>query len=255
MTLVEVAEGVLVATSRRMATTSTLAVHDGCALLVDPAWEPDELVQLAVEIAARGVRVTAGIATHPHHDHLLWHPDYGDVPRWAAPRAVAVAREDRDRLLADLDPGYPEPVLAAFGRVRELPGATVPDPFGAPGRGDPWEVVVHDGHAPGHLALWAPERGVLVAGDMLSDVELPLPFDPDDLDAYLAGLDVLGPYVARADVLIPGHGSPTRRPAERLDADRRYLDAVLSGRDPDDPRRANPGMAAEHEHLLRMVGR
>jgi glyoxylase-like metal-dependent hydrolase (beta-lactamase superfamily II) len=235
-----------------MTTTSTLAVHGSSALLVDPAWDPDELELLAAGIAARDLRVTAGLSTHPHHDHLLWHPAYGDVPRWAAPRAVAVVAAGRDRLLAELGPGYPEPVLATFGRVRALPGAVVPEPFGDDG-GDPWQVVVHDGHAPGHLALWAPDRGVLVAGDMLSDVELPLPFDPDDLDAYLAGLDALAPYVARAGVLVPGHGTPTTRPAERLDADRRYLDAVLAGRDPDDPRRANPGMAAEHDHLVRLV--
>lgn len=254
MTLVEAAPGVLVATSRRMATTSTVAVHGRSALLVDPAWEPDELERLARELAARGLEVTAGVSTHPHHDHLLWHPAYGDAPRWAAPRAAAVVLDGRDHLLTQLGPGYPATVLEVFGRVRELPGGVVPDPFGPDGGGDPWEVVVHDGHAPGHLTLWAPERGVLVVGDMLSDVELPLPFDPDDLGAYLAGLDALAPYVARATVLVPGHGSPTARPLARLDADRRYLDAVLAGRDPDDARRANPGMAAEHDHLLRMVG-
>ncbi len=79
--LVEVAPGVLVATSRTMTTTSTAVVRDGDALLVDPAWHPDELVGLADALDARGLRVVGGIATHAHHDHLLWHPRLGDAPR------------------------------------------------------------------------------------------------------------------------------------------------------------------------------
>ena len=48
--LVEVAPGVLVATSRVMATTSTVLAGGGEALLVDPAWERDELDALAAEL-------------------------------------------------------------------------------------------------------------------------------------------------------------------------------------------------------------
>lgn len=121
---------------------------------------------------------------------------------------------------------------------------------------EPWsevELVGHDGHAPGHTALWLPERGVLLAGDMLSDVELPLPFWPDDLAAYLAGLDALSPVVAHAAVLVPGHGHPTTDPMARLDADRRYLEDVLTRGDSDDPRIGNPGMAEHHAHLLGLV--
>ncbi|GMA23063.1 hypothetical protein GCM10025864_08220 [Luteimicrobium album] len=112
---------------------------------------------------------------------------------------------------------------------------------------------MHDAHAPGHAAVWLSGARVLLAGDMLSDVELPLPFDPDDLPAYLAGLDRLAPYVARARVVVPGHGRPTSDGAARLDADRRYLDALLAGRAPEDPRRANPGMAEVHARLTALA--
>ncbi|MCK0115852.1 hypothetical protein MWU57_02310 [Isoptericola sp. S6320L] len=77
MGFVPVAEDVLVRTSRRLATTSTLvlgrrSVEGRAALLVDPAWEPDELAAIAAEVSALGARVVAGFATHAHHDHLLW---------------------------------------------------------------------------------------------------------------------------------------------------------------------------------------
>jgi len=127
-----------------------------------------------------------------------------------------------------------------------IPSISVPYGF-TPG------LVVHDGHAPGHTAVWLPEQRVLIAGDMLSDLELPLPFYPDDLPSYVAALDLLAPFAARAAVVIPGHGTPGSDAVARLDADRRYLDDVVAGRVPSDPRLANPGMPDEYAHLKAMV--
>jgi glyoxylase-like metal-dependent hydrolase (beta-lactamase superfamily II) len=243
--LAELLPGVWVATSRRELTTSTVVVDpSGAGVVVDPAWEPDELDDLAAVVRDRGWRVGFGLATHAHHDHLLWHPDWRDVPRWGSVRTAALAKEHRPELVAALGPGLRPDLAELVGRV---------SPFGAglPVLGV--EGVVHDGHAPGHTAYWWPGRRLLVAGDMLSDIELPLPLDPDDLPSYLAGLDALAPYVARAVALVPGHGHPTTSPSERLDADRRYLDAVLAGRPVDDPRLANPGMAAVHERIVALA--
>jgi len=105
----------------------------------------------------------------------------------------------------------------------------------------------HDAHAPAHLAVEIPDRGVLIAGDMLSDVELPMPDDEtEDLHAYRQGLDRLAEVAARCDLVVPGHGSPSHAPMARVDADRWYLDDLLRRGDSDDPRRALPGMAALH---------
>ena len=58
--LEEIAPGVLVVTSRRMSTTSTVIVgRAGDALLVDPAWMPDELESLSAAASAlRAASVT-----------------------------------------------------------------------------------------------------------------------------------------------------------------------------------------------------
>lgn len=245
--LTEVAPGVLVATSRRYATTSTVIASGGSAVLVDPAWEPDELAELADALQALGLTVTAGFASHAHHDHLLWHPRFGDVPRWASATTVALAQQYREQLLDALGPGWPAELAEIFGRVQvaveDLAGSTT----------EPIQLLEHDGHSPGHAALWLPERKVLIAGDMLSDLELPLPHHPDDLASYLTGLQVLAPYVGQAAVLVPGHGSPSWRPTERLDADRRYLDGLVAGIEVADGRRALPGMAEVHERNLAIV--
>jgi glyoxylase-like metal-dependent hydrolase (beta-lactamase superfamily II) len=247
--LVEIAPGVLVATSKIMSTASTVLLDGSRALLIDPGWTPSELAGLADELAGRSVTVTGGFATHAHHDHLLWHPRFGDAPRFASVRTAELARSERDALLENLGAGWPAELVDLMGRVigvEQIPEHALPGPIDL-------ELVVHDGHAPGHTAVWLPRTRVLVAGDMLSDHELPLPFSPDDLPAYLAALDRLAPFVAMADYLIPGHGTPTDAPSARLDADRRYLDDVVRTGRSDDPRIGNPDMAVEYAHLQHLV--
>lgn len=238
----EVAPGVLVATSRVMQTTSTVVVASGRALVIDPAWMPDELDALADALDDRGLTVVEGFSTHAHHDHLLWHPGFGDVPRWASARTVELARDEREALVSALGADFPAELLELMGRVDA----------GSPGFGV--ELVVHDGHAPGHTAVWLPESRVLVAGDMLSDVELPLPFDPDDVPSYERALEILEPYARAARVVIPGHGSVGSDAFARWDADRRYLADLRRTGKSDDPRRANPGMEAEYTHLRAVLG-
>lgn len=246
--VIEVADGVLVATSRRDLTTTTLVLHGTDVLLVDPAWDPDELQDLADLVESRGWRVAAGVSTHAHHDHLLWHPGFGAAPRFASRRTCELAAEHRDDLVANLGEHWPPALAELVGRIVPADGARVPFP-------EPVELVEHDGHAPGHCAVWLPERLVLLAGDMLSDVELPLPLWPDDLPAYLVGLERLAPYVERAGVLVAGHGHPGRDAPARLAADRRYLEDLRGTGDSADPRRDNPGMAEVHEQVLALTRR
>ncbi|MGC0369062.1 MBL fold metallo-hydrolase [Microbacterium sp. SLBN-111] len=238
----EVAPGVLAATSRVMQTNTTVVVESGRALLIDPGWMPDELDALAAALRERGLTVAEGFATHAHHDHLLWHPFFGDVPRWASARTAEPAVVERDALVAALGAEFPAELVELMGRVDA--GSPAFDV----------ELVVHDGHAPGHTAVWLPGPRVLVAGDMLSDVELPLPFDPDDVPAYERALDVLEPYARAARVVIPGHGSAGSDALARLEADRRYLADARETGESHDPRRANPGMAEEYERLLVLLG-
>lgn len=252
--VIEVTAGVWVVTSRLYQTTSTIVAWDDKALLIDPAWTPDELEGLAATIADLGLSVTCGYSTHAHYDHLLWHAAFGEPPRWATARTVEVVATERERLVAQLGETLARVVGDAFARVAPLQGSFLPEPFGSDGPDEPIEVIVHDGHCPGHGALWFPERELLVAADMLSDFEFPLPFDPDDLPAYLTGLERLTPYVGRAKYLITGHGSPTDAPMERLDADCDVLGGLLAGHEVDDMRRFEPG-GEETYRKLRALAR
>jgi glyoxylase-like metal-dependent hydrolase (beta-lactamase superfamily II) len=234
----EVGTGLLVATSRTDSLNSVVVLgQDGGVLLVDPGWQQDELDDLSAELSARSLAPVAGFATHAHYDHVLWHPDFGDVPRWASPDTARIAGSHRDELLESLGDGYRPEVLVLTARLSVLPGLDIP------WLGPESDVILHDAHIVGHSAVWIAQLGVLIAGDMLSDIELPLPDDSANaLGAYRAGLEALAPYASIARYVIPGHGSITSDGTARIEADRAYLDDLLAGRESTDARLHNPGM-------------
>ena len=238
-----------VTNSRRELTTSTVVITERRALLIDPAWDPDELAGIAADLARLGITVAAGFATHAHHDHLLWPHGLGPAPRFASPRVAQICAQHRAEIVGRLGPDWPADLGHLVGRVR--PARDRLSWAGAETR-----LITHDAHSPGHTAVRLPTLGVLVAGDMLSDVEIPL-LEESTAAHYAAGLELLWSGVERTEVLIPGHGHPAvgrRAVRQRWLADRAYLDALLAGRDPDDPRLAEPGMAQAHEHNRILAG-
>jgi len=244
----EVAPGVHVTTAQTYTTTTTVvAGADGGCLLIDPAVSVADLAALAEWLAARGLRPVAGWSTHPHWDHLLWSPALGDVPRYATPRAVAVAARELSQLINAVKEGAPGHDLRLFGRVEALGGHEIDWP------GPRAIVYSHDAHAPGHGALFVPDAGVLIAGDMCSDIEIPLPDlqRPDPFGDYAEGLGLLA-GIPGVGTLVPGHGHPGdgaefRR---RVAADFAYLDAVAAGTDIPDGRLTEDWLRAEHARAL-----
>jgi hydroxyacylglutathione hydrolase len=224
--LTEVAPGVLVATAELYTTTSTVIIGPrGSCLLVDPAVTAADVSQLAAALAARGLRPAAGWSTHPHWDHVLWAAELGDGPRYATVPATAVAGRERSRLIEGVEGSAPGHDLDWFGRLTPLAADAIP------WDGPQVRVLSHNAHETGHGALFLPGTGVLIAGDMLSDLEIPLLSDgPDPVGRYREGLEQLGGLTG-VRVLIPGHGH-VAGPAEfrrRVQADLTYLADIERG--------------------------
>ncbi|WP_246113994.1 hypothetical protein [Streptomyces montanus] len=123
--------------------------------------------------------------------------------------------------------------------LRELLVALV-TPLPAAGGPVLGEIIEHQAHAVGHAAVLLANRGVLLAGDMLSDVLIPL-FDfrqDDQVGAYEAALARLGEAAAYVDVVVSGHGAVAEGPevAARLAPDHAYIDALRRGEEPVDAR-------------------
>jgi glyoxylase-like metal-dependent hydrolase (beta-lactamase superfamily II) len=84
-----------------------------------------------------------------------------------------------------------------------------------------------DGHTGDGTAYWMPWTRVLVCGDYLSPVEIPMisASSGGTLPAYRATLARLSGHVDRAEWVVPGHGAPlsSRRASEILREDDQYL--------------------------------
>ncbi len=252
--LTEVAPGVLVATSLfELTTTTVVAGHAGGCLLIDPGVTVAELARLAADLRERGLRPVAAWSTHPHWDHVLWSRELGSAPRYATPAAVAVTETERAELTRQTQRSAPGHDFSLLGRLMPLPGMNTAAVI--PWDGPQAQLIVHDGHAPGHGAVFLPGPGVLVAGDMCSDVEIPL-LDlaaPDPLGDYRTGLERLA-AVSGVRHVVPGHGhvGDADEFRGRLAADAAYLDALALGRPFGDPRLTGPGWLRDtHDEQLR----
>jgi glyoxylase-like metal-dependent hydrolase (beta-lactamase superfamily II) len=233
--LSEVADGVWVRQSEWVWSNATVVRGDGGLILVDPGIDGSDLNQLADDVDRLGIPVVAGFSTHPHWDHLLWHSRFGE------------ARERAQSMAAESASGIP---LELIGLLTPLPA------YGGP---VPGEIVEHQAHAIGHAAVLLADRGVLLAGDMLSDVLIPL-LDPrraDQVSAYEAALDRLGEAAQHVDVLIPGHGAVAEGPevAARLAADHAYIDALRRGEEPVDARLDQDWLSGPHQSNLEQARR
>ncbi len=234
----QVAEGVLIHESEFVQSNAVVVHGRAGVLLIDPGVHGYEMACLANDLSDSGQTVVAGFSTHPHWDHLLWHARLGAAPRYGTARCAATAR---DRLLDGLDSrrlGIPEQVpLDLLGLITGLPAEMAEIPWDGP----QVRIIEHQGHAPGHAALLIEERGVLVAGDMLSDVLIPmldLNDSADPIEDYLAALRLLEGVAGDVDVLVPGHGSigGADQVHARIDQDRAYVHALRDAHVLSDPR-------------------
>jgi glyoxylase-like metal-dependent hydrolase (beta-lactamase superfamily II) len=212
-------------------------------LVIDPGIEGSEMACLVNDLSRSGQAVVAGFATHPHWDHLLWFAQLGGAPRYGTARCAAdveallSAAGWKDQVAEALPPEIAEEIpLDLFGVISGLPAGTASVPWDGPHV----RIIEHQAHVAGHAALVIEERRVLIAGDMLSDVLIPM-LDlgaADPIEDYLAALLLLEGVADDVDVFVPGHGSVggADQLRARIDLDRSYVQALRDVADPGDPR-------------------
>jgi len=242
--LTRVAEDVLIHQSEFMQSNTVVVQGRAGVLLIDPGVTGSELACLANDLGELGQPVVAGFSTHPHWDHLLWDAGLGEAPRYGTARCAATVQERlsapgaKDRVAAMLPPEIAEQVpLDLLGDITGLPADAAEIPWDGPRI----RIIEHQAHAPGHASLLIEERRVLVAGDMLSDILIPLldlSSTADPIEDHLAGLRLLEGVAGDVEVFVPGHGSvggADQLPA-RIELDRAYLHALRDGDGSGDPR-------------------
>ncbi|MBM2615588.1 MBL fold metallo-hydrolase [Actinoplanes sp. LDG1-06] len=245
--LAEVADGVLVHQSEFLLSNSVVVHGRDGVLLIDPGVQEHEISCLANDLSRP---VVTGFSTHPDWDHLLWLAPLGAAPRYGTALCAATVRDQladpelKANIVEHLEPtGIAGQVpLELYGLITGLPAEAPEIPWDGPRA----RIVEHRAHAPGHAALVLEESRVLVAGDMLSDVLIPM-LDRDAADPvgdYLEALRLLEAVAGDVDVVVPGHGTVGGQVRERIERDRAYVIALRDGATPDDPRigsSAQPG--------------
>jgi glyoxylase-like metal-dependent hydrolase (beta-lactamase superfamily II) len=241
--LKQVAEGVLIHQSELLQNNSVVVQGRAGVLLIDPGIQGSEMACIANDLRELGQPVVAGFSTHPDWDHVLWHAELGEAPRYGTARGAAYMRDLlsvvdwKARVTEGLPPEIAEEIpLDLFGLITGLPAEAAQIPWDGP----EVRIIEHPAHAQGHAALLIEERGVLVAGDMLSDILIPFPDlgAANPIEDYLVGLRLLEGVADDVDCLIPGHGSVggADEVRARIELDRAYVHALRGGLAPDDPR-------------------
>jgi glyoxylase-like metal-dependent hydrolase (beta-lactamase superfamily II) len=244
-------------------TTSTAIRASDEGLLIDSPLYPEELRALANVLEQAEFPISGLLATHGDWDHLLG--------RLAFPQAaLGVAQSTVARLAAQ--PGAAQRKLRDFdaehyvqrsaplslGTLQSLP---VPGTLEL-GAAHEMELYEATGHTGDGVAFWIPWVGVLVCGDYLSPVEIPMLSPGGSLHAYRATVTKLSELAGEAGWVVPGHGAPLggEQAVQIAQEDLAYLDALE--RDPDGaalPRGATSAIQkrihAENVALLEANGR
>ncbi len=226
---------VIVFVSRVWQTTCTAVRAGDEGFVIDSPVYPDELEALPSILQQAGFPVSGLLVTHADWDHLLGRLAFSDAAlgcgETTAARLQAEPGDAQRKLRAFDDEHYVEarPALR-LASIQRLP---VP---GHLSLGPEHELELHpaDGHTADGTAFWLPWTRVLVCGDYLSPVEIPMLSAGGSLAGYRATLRRLRPLVAQAHTVVPGHGAPMS--AEQalgvLDEDLLYLDALAGSQQP-----------------------
>lgn len=199
---------------------------EGEVFVIDSPILPDEIEALPALVEQAGFPDPSGLlATHGDWDHLLGRLAFPGV-------ALGCAESTAERMQAA--PGAAQRELRAFDEEhfieRERPLAlgavqALPVP-GSCGIGER-ELALYpaSGHTGDGIAILIEWAGVLLSGDYLSPVELPVLGPAGTAEAYADTLQRLRRLVERVEYVVPGHGRVLNRERalEILDEDLAYV--------------------------------
>jgi len=228
-----------------------ITAGSGVVLVDTGLYEPGGMRQLERALDQAGLRtelVRLLVCTHAHSDHYglaapiidesgceLWmHPRHEHMTKSAADPVRAFER----RLEVARQSGVPVEALERYRAARGgqgygierivmpdrdlVPGVEVDTDLGR------WQVYETPGHAPSHVVLHQPDRGLLLSGDhLLGRVSLFYDYgwSPDPAGEFLSSLDVVGGLDVQ--LVLAGHGRPVREAPALVAANRREVERQM----------------------------
>jgi glyoxylase-like metal-dependent hydrolase (beta-lactamase superfamily II) len=224
-----------------------IAAVDGVVIVDTGLHEPGAMLQLERALHQAALRlehVRLLVCTHAHSDHYglaapimersgceLWmHPNHAHMTKAARDPDRAFER----RLEVARHGGVPAKALAEYESARRGQGfgiaaIVLPDRdlvAGVEVSTDLGVWLVHEtpGHAPSHVVLHQPDRGLLLSGDhLLGRVSLyyDYGYTPDPVGEFLDSLDVVDGLDVQ--LVLAGHGRPVRDAPALTEANRQAV--------------------------------
>jgi glyoxylase-like metal-dependent hydrolase (beta-lactamase superfamily II) len=220
---------VIVFVSRIWQTTCTAVRSGGEGFVIDSPVYPDELEALPSVLEQAGYEVSGLLVTHADWDHVLGRlafPNAALGVSEASAARLSTEAGDAQRKLRRFDEDHyvtDRPPLA-------LPGGQILPVPGKLALGPEQELELHavPGHTSDGTAVLIPWAKVLVTGDYLSPVEIPMISESGSISDYQSTLHHLGTLLEQVDRVVPGHGAPISREQARqiLAEDLAYLEAL-----------------------------
>ena len=221
----DLGDGIRVRQSRAFWMNSVVLLDREHTVIVDPGVLPAELDDLARVVGEAAPEAITLFFTHAHWDHVLGRPWWPDARTVAHDRFAAEVKRERDAIAREAA------VLAAkHGERWERAFVPFGPDLAVSGlhfmRLDPWQLVFRDapGHSGSQLTCHLTDRRLLIAADMLSDLEPPILDGP--VAPYRETLEALL-LLAEHDTIetvVPGHGAIARGRDAVLARFRRDLD-------------------------------
>ncbi len=204
----DLGEGIRVRQSRAFAMNSVLLVDPEHTVVVDAGVLPSELDDLARTVREAAPAKVTLFFTHAHWDHALGRPWWPAARTLAHDHFAAELQRERASILREA-----EGLAARHGERWERGFTPFRPDLAVSGlhflRLDPWRLVLRDapGHSDSQLTCHLADQRLLIAADMLSDIEPPILNGPcAPYRATLEALMLLAEHRA-IETLVPGHGT------------------------------------------------
>lgn len=200
--------------------------------VIDSPVLPEELEVLPALLEQSRFPAPSGLlVTHADWDHLLGRLAFPEATLGCATataeRLGSVPGEPQRELRAFDEEHYvrrPRPLALGSAQALDVPG-------GCEIGGNELALYPTEGHTIDGMAIWIGWTSVLVLGDYLSAIEIPMLGEGGSVDAYLETLERLRPLIGEAEHIVPGHGPvlDTERASAVLEEDLAYLKALRDG--------------------------
>jgi hydroxyacylglutathione hydrolase len=190
--------------SRYYSTNSGVFIDQGQAALIDPGLAPDEIEEISRFLSGKKARAELIILTHAHWDHILGTAGFPGAKILAHRNFLnEITGETGDRLRQEVEKSCQKLQFPQSGRFNlPVPDITFSEAMTVTVGHEQLRLIYAPGHTSSDLAVFHAGSGMLWAGDMLSDMEIPL-FN-QSLIAYEKTLELFS--ALKCQVVIPGHG-------------------------------------------------